>query len=495
MCRDTIKPIDLPSPGTTYQKNLVKGCYNLYTGIMTKRWLPHLDDRAIPTYMAVLEALRTDIVAGRLLPGDRLPTHRDLAGRLGVAVGTVTRAYQEAERQGLIFGDGRRGTFVGNPPADRDRQPGGPTERAYLIDLSRFFPPAGSDPDLGAALSALAQRRDIQHLMRYTRADGYDYHRAAGARWLGGLGLKATPDDLVITSGAQHAIFSVLLAAGKRGDVIATDLHTYPGIRFAAEHLGLEVVGIEGDDDGMDPDALASCCAGRSVRFLYLVPTYQNPTNTVLSESRRHAIAGIAEKYGVDIIEDEINRKLLPDPPPLIKSIVPERCYLIATLAKLVAGGLRICYVAPPGERRDELLAALHTTALMVSPLLGEIAAVWINDGTADRVIAEKRHELERRNKAAAAILRDFDFRGWPTSYFIWLRLPAAWRLARFQTEAEQARIIVAPSTCFAIDKNRQANAVRLCLGGLLDIDTLKASLTSLVDVLRGQGSPESVVL
>jgi DNA-binding transcriptional MocR family regulator len=462
---------------------------------MTKSWKPKIGDEGIPAYAAIVQALRSDAASGQLLPGDRLPTHRDLAEVLGVAVGTITRAYREAERQGLIYGDGRRGTFVGSPPGDREDKAGGRAEQPRPVDLSRFFPPAQNDPDLARALYDLAQRRDIQHLMRYTHAVGYDYHRAAGARWVTSLGTKVNADDVVITSGAQHAIFSILLAAAAKGDVVATEVHTYPGIKSAAEHLGLEIVGIEGDDEGMDPDALASCCAQRKIRFIYLVPTFNNPTNTVLPENRRHAIAEIAEKYGIDIIEDEINRKLLEDPAPLMKSIIPHRCYLVATLAKLVAGGLRVSYVVTPGGLREGLLASLHTTALMVSPLLAEIAAIWINDGTADRVIAEKRRELRRRNLAAGEILRGFRFRSWPTSYFIWLLLPDSWRQARFEVEAEREGMIVAPACCFAVDEDRMANAVRICLGGMTDLETLKGALTVLADVLRGRGGPENVFL
>jgi DNA-binding transcriptional MocR family regulator len=454
-----------------------------------------MEGREAFTYAAIVESLRGDIASGQLLPGDRLPTHRELAQELGVAVGTITKAYREAERQGMIFGDGRRGTFVGSALEQRDETARGPSEETLIADLSRYFPPAEHDPDLAGALHDLAQRRGIQHLMRYTRAVGYDYHRAAGARWITSLGIKAGADDVVMASGAQHAIFSILLTAAEKGDLVATDLHTYPGIRFAAEHLGLEIVGIEGDDHGMDPDALLSQCNKRSPRFLYLVPTFQNPTNTVLPESRRRAIAEIAGKHGFDIIEDEINRKLLPDSPPLIKSIIPDRCYLVASLAKLVAGGLRVSYVMTPGDRRDDMLGALHTTTLMVSPLLAEIAAGWINDGTADRAIADKRRELERRNLVAAELLKDFRFKGWPTSYALWLTLPDGWLPARLEAEAEREAVPIAPASCFAMDMDRMANAARICLGGTTDLDTLKRALTVLANILKGQPGLDSVVL
>ena len=462
---------------------------------MTKLWKPQIKEQDSPTYLAIIESLRVDIASSHLLPGDRLPTHRELASVLGVAVGTITKAYREAERQGLIYGDGRRGTFVGSPPDHCEKKSGRRADKSKVTDLSSFFPPAEHDPDIAAALRTLAMRRETKHLMCYTRATGYDYHRAAGARWLAGYGIKAGADDIVITSGAQHAIFSILLAAAESGDVVATELHTYPGIRFAAEHLGLEVAGIEGDDDGMDPDALEACCRQRKVRFLYLVPTFNNPTNTVIPADRKRAIAAIAERYGIEIIEDEINYRLLPDPSPVFKSLLPDQCYLIATLAKPVAGGLRIAYVAPPADRRDALLSSLHTTALMVSPLLAEIAAMWINDGTAERSIAEKARELKVRNQTANSILEGFRFRSQPTSYFIWLSLPESLRSAVFETEAERARIVVAPACCFAVEKDRMANAVRIGLGGVIDRDTLTSALETVANILKGHGASDAVVL
>jgi DNA-binding transcriptional MocR family regulator len=461
---------------------------------MKAPWKPDLDPEAARTYACILEALQKDLESGRLLPGDRLPTHRELAAHLGVAVGTITRAYREAERQGLIYGDGRRGTFVGGKAGQWDGHSALHPEQEP-IDLSRFFPPAVNDPDLGEVLGGLATRRDVQHLLSYTRAPGWEHHRAAGAKWINSLGMKVNPDDVIMTSGAQHAIMTVLLARAEKGDSIAADEHIYPGIRFAAEKLGLEVVGIEADGEGILPDALAARCEAGPVRFLYCVPTFNNPTNSVLSGSRRHAIAETAEKYGFEIIEDEINRRLLPEALPLISSIVPDRSYLIAPVTKMMGGGVRICYLVAPERAREELVTTVHTTMLMVSPILAEIASVWINDGTADRVIAERRKENKRRNQVAEKILSGFQFTAWPTSYFIWLTLPETWQVASFAAEAQTQGVLVAPSCCFAVDESREANAVRICIGAAADHDTLQRALTALAQVLRGRSNIESIIL
>src|SRR5499427_3811505 len=114
-------------------------------------WQPDLDSVSGPRYLAIVDALADDLDNGRLHAGDRLPTHRDLAYRLGVTVGTVTRAYAEAERRGLITADGGRGNLL-----------------------------------------------DYHHYRG--RAD----HRAAGAEWVKRHGLSVSPEQIVITAGGQH---------------------------------------------------------------------------------------------------------------------------------------------------------------------------------------------------------------------------------------------------------------------------------------------------
>jgi len=143
-------------------------------------WQPDLTQIPGPRYLAIVDALATDLRGGRLRDGDRLPTHRDLAYRLGVTVGTVTRAYAEAERRGLIRGEVGRGTYV------RGVQPGNsylPEPRADgLIDLSMNYP-ASTDADavLAAALQAMAVRPGIGRVLEYQQKRGRDTHRAARA--------------------------------------------------------------------------------------------------------------------------------------------------------------------------------------------------------------------------------------------------------------------------------------------------------------------------
>src|SRR5687768_5777903 len=148
-------------------------------------WKPVMR-RGLPRYLAIAEALGDDVAAARLVPGTQMPTHRDLADRLAVTVGTVSRAYAEAARRRLITGEVGRGTFV------RGRVGGEPgvaaeADDAGVGDMSVNHPPpvAGMEAAaLRATLAALSRRGDVASMLAYPPDAGSRAHREAGAEWL-----------------------------------------------------------------------------------------------------------------------------------------------------------------------------------------------------------------------------------------------------------------------------------------------------------------------
>ena len=154
-------------------------------------WIPDLERQSGPRYLAIAEALAGNIAEGRLKPGDRLPTHRDLGWRLGVTVGTVSRAYAEAERRGLISGEVGRGTYVRDLGSEESHtilteSIGNPE----TVNLNFAFPPPdGLEPAIGPTLEALAKDPMLPSLLDYSPHCGLQRHRAAGAKWIGRSGL------------------------------------------------------------------------------------------------------------------------------------------------------------------------------------------------------------------------------------------------------------------------------------------------------------------
>ena len=258
-------------------------------------WIPDLTSSIGPRYKAIAEALAIDARSGKLKAGDRLPTHRDLAYRLGVTVGTVTRAYAEAQRRGLIEGHVGRGSFLAQP-VNLPAVFGQPEqEQSGLIEMSLAFPPPqANDSLLHSTFAELARQPGISRLLDYQPHGGMAHHRAAGAAWMETHGLSVPSERIVVTAGAQHGLAICLGALLRPGDVLLTEPLTYPGIRAVAELFKLRIQSVAMDDDGILPEALEAACRDGAPRALYCIPTLQNPSGSIMSHERRAAIAARA---------------------------------------------------------------------------------------------------------------------------------------------------------------------------------------------------------
>ncbi|HVP06715.1 MAG TPA: PLP-dependent aminotransferase family protein [Candidatus Acidoferrum sp.] len=439
-----------------------------------------------PVYMAIVKAISDDIARGTLSKETRLPTHRELADSLRVAIGTVTRAYAEAERRGLIRSEGRRGTFVGEQRSSRSVLSSIAGLPPLGIDLSKNHPSYLLDPDLPSALKEIARNRSAASLLEYSPAAGQMRHRECGARWLSMLGAIAAPESVFVTAGAQHAVSVILASETKRGDVIATERFTYTGVKALAEILDLHLIGLPADEYGLIPEALDSLCRKRRVRVLYCNPSLQNPTNTIWPKERREQIAALAIKYGITIIEDEIMRPLLVEHPGFMTSMAPEQCYLVVSTSKAVAAGLRVGFILASAKAGRALIDSLNASSLGTPPLMAELFSVWLDDGTVDRVIERRREDASQRQALAAGVLNGLRFHGNPSSYNIWLEMPEGWTSMKLAMEAQLRGAVVAPGEAFAVDSKLPYEAVRLSVVSAPTRELLKTGLSTIAGVLKG---------
>lgn len=463
-------------------------------------WTPEVGD--VPgkaRYAAIVEALARDVASGRLPEGARLPTHRELADTLGVAIGTVTRAYSEAERRGLVRGEVGRGTFVGPAPLRAATfVPGAP--RTGVVDLALNVPVEGVVPDLAAALRALARRSDVGELLRYQPHAGAARHRAAGAAWATRYGVEAEPEQVLVCAGAQHAMVTIFSALAKPGDRVLTEALTYPGMKALSNLLHLPLEGVAMDADGMRVDALEEALTRSGARFLYCMPTIHNPTGSVLPSARRRAIAELARRHDVAIIEDDVHRFLATDAPPPLAHFAPERTYHIAGTSKALAGGLRVAFVTAPRNAVDQVARSIWATTWMAAPITAELAATWIEDGTADRVIAAQRREATARQAIARRLLRGAGGAaahalGDPRALHLWLALPEPWSGESFARAVLERGVAIAPAELFAVGRGDVPPAVRLGLGAARDHRELERALGVLRDTLADTPAMASSVL
>ncbi len=450
-------------------------------------WTPDLRQRRGPRYRAIAEAVADDIARGALREGARLPTHRDLAAALGVTVGTVSRGYAEAQRRGLVTGEVGRGTFV-----RRERSRGLDLEmpargEAPLVDLSLNFPVGDlEDRELSRTLVALGRMRDLARLLEYLPHAGMPRHREAGAAWIGRSGLEARPGQVVVCCGAQHGLAIALHALTAPGDLVLAENLTYPVFKTLAALQRLKVQGIAMDEHGIVPDSLEAACRGGAAKALYCIPTIQNPTACVMPEARRKRIAAIARTHGLAIIEDDIYGLLPAERPLPLARYAPEITVYVTSLSKTLAPGLRIGYLWAPKTLFERMIPAIASTTWMASPLAAEIAARWIEDGTADAILRKKRALAAERQRLAARLLKTSGAGAHPSGYHVWLPLPEPWRGESFASRLRERGVAVTPAEVFLAGGGKAPAAVRLCLGAARTTDRLESALRTVADTLEG---------
>ncbi len=444
-------------------------------------WTPVLSEQPGLQYERLADAIAEAVRKGELAPGAKLPPQRDLAWKLGVAVGTVSRAYQLAEQRRLVSGQVGRGTYVLDPASDQEAE-GGESDGA--INLTHNVPSSASHaPALAAALNEISRMPGLRTLLDYMPEVGHPRYRAAGAKWIARIGLNLNPDRLMLTGGAQHALAISLLALAKPGDTVLTERMTFHGVPDAIAVGGAKCVGVAMDDEGAIPEELDRTARATGAKLVFLTPTVHSPTTALMGAKRRRAIAQVLEARDMTLIEDDVYGFLPVERPAPIAALLPERVIYVASASKWLAPGLRVAWMATPAALRDRLRGALHATALRLPAFGPEIVTRWIENGTAERLMAEQRAEAAQRHAIAAAALKGFTWRGRPDSLHAFIDLPAHWRDDHFAAEARRRGVNVCPACEFAVDGKATPNAFRVTLGAPRDQATLKRALSILVQL------------
>ncbi len=255
-------------------------------------WQARLSNTAGARYQRLIHALEEDLTTGVVQPGYRLPPQREAADRLGVSVGTVTRAYREAEVLGLVESHVGGGTFIRGVDLESPQE-----ITPTTINLSLNIPPLTiSLQRLSASLQRLATHQKSAHYLSYMSHEGLVEHRSTITRWLSRYrSLEISPDQVVICNGAQHAMSLAFAAICSPGDTIMCEAATYHGLKPLAAHLHCQLLGLPMDREGLRPDAFEAACRSQQSQVLYTIPTLQNPTARTMSESRRAHIANLAQ--------------------------------------------------------------------------------------------------------------------------------------------------------------------------------------------------------
>lgn len=225
-----------------------------------------------PIYRGIVAALKNDIAAGRLSSGERLPTHRELSQHLGVTIGTITKAFTEAERGGLVVSRVGRGSYVLQFPETIDTLD---SEPKRVIDLSiNTVTIEPFNNALNRVFGALSRRKSLYGLLEYHPVPGIERHRVAGAKWMEIRGLSVNPDRIIVCNGAQLGLMAALATVTRPGSTVLTEYLNYGGVKRLADLFRLDIRGVPLDHDGMRPDALLDLSRGNSVGAILCSPTF-----------------------------------------------------------------------------------------------------------------------------------------------------------------------------------------------------------------------------
>lgn len=434
-------------------------------------------------YKTLVDTYAADIRAGRLLPGTRLPTHRQLAASEGLALVTASRVYAELEAMGLVSGEAGRGTFV----RETSLLPGQGIDQkdvaVGMIDLNFNYPSLPGQAELlRTALRQLALSGDLEALLRYQPHAGRQHERASVARHLQTRGLSVEAEQVLIVNGAQQGLAVTLMALLKPGDVVAADALTYSGFKVLAEALHLEVVAIPVKEQGPDLAALDRLCRQRPVRAVYSMPTLHNPLGWVMPLEQREDLIAIARRHDLTIIEDAAYAFLVDNPPPPLAVLAPERTVYVSGLSKNIATGLRVGFIAAPVEQVAALERIIRATTWNTPGVMTAIACGWLDDGTVNLLEAQKRSDAQARQALAAQILEGLLTLGHPSSYFLWLPLPEDVRADHIVVELMHEQVSVTTAEPFTVSAH-VPHAIRLALGSV-DMLALRQALLKVRQVV-----------
>ncbi len=449
---------------------------------MDDAWLERFEPRTPgdePAYARIADAIASAIADGALVAGERLPTHRALAQRLGVAVPTVSRGYQAAADRGLIVSTIGRGTFVAGIPNLRDEH-----ERSRWLDMAVNAPARGPhEPAMRVALEKLSRLPDLQAELGYAADIGSARHRSLAGDWLGRRGVDASPDDIAITHGGQHALLVAFAATAHAREAVATEALTYPGARSAAQALGLGLAPITIDDEGLDPEAFTSWCRSAGTpRVLYTTPFAHNPTARTQSAQRRRELVDVARRYDVTIIEDDVFGMLDDTGTPPLAAMAPERTLHLTSFSKALTPGLRCGILTGPSPIMQRVGPLIRATIFNAAPLQTAITMAWVQDGTADRLVDWQRIQARQRRERALGVLGDCPaVRSLTaTALHAWVQLAAPWTPAEAIAAAASVDVLIGPTSHFAVGAPIDERGVRLCLGNAPSVQALGAALERL---------------
>ncbi|WP_035988064.1 PLP-dependent aminotransferase family protein [Leptolyngbya sp. KIOST-1] len=442
-------------------------------------------------YEQVANRLQQLITDGTLKPGDRLPSVRKLRAQLSVSTSTVMEAYRLLEDRGLVVVRPQSGYYVKQTTLQLPQEPTptAPPRHATDIDISLAFEVMSlmRDPgliQLGAALPDLAMlplaqlNRLMGKVLREepTLAHGYGSPlglstlRAELAKRMLDAGCSVHPDQLVVTNGANEAIYLCLQALTQPGDTVAIESPTYFAMLEALKCLGLKALALPTHPrEGISLPHLEEALQTGEVKVVMLVSNFNNPLGSCMDDRKKKRLVELLNQYDRPLIEDDVYGDLCfaGTRPKAIKAFDTEnRVLYCASVSKTLSPGLRVGWCA--GGRHHSDIAHRKSMINQHTAVPAQLTvAAFLANGGYDRHLRQLRRTYHEQMLRIQQTIRAYfpaeTCVTRPTGgHVLWLEMPKGFDALRLYKEALTAGIAIAPGVMFSASGQCYGNCFRL---------------------------------
>jgi DNA-binding transcriptional MocR family regulator len=413
-------------------------------------------------YRALANTVASEIASGQLPAGARLPPQREFAYQRGIAVSTATRVYAELVRRGLVSGEVGRGTYVrakGSLPGTALAEP-----RGVAVDLELNFPLLPNQgAEMAQGLAAVLRSDALDQALRPVGTAATSAAREIAARFLVRDRWTPQPDAVLFTGTGRQAIAACLAAVALPGERVGVEAMTYPAVMSIAARLGIALVPLPLDGEGLRPDALIDAHRAAPLKAVYVQPTLHNPLGATMSERRRLDVANAIEELGIIAIEDAIYSFLADEVP--LAAFAPDHTIVVDSLSKRLAPGLTVGFVVSPLHLTARIAGAIRSGGWAAAGFPLSASLQLMADGTVGRIVAAKRMDAAERQEIARHALAGLPIEADRRAYHLWLQLPEGWRAEAYAAAAARDGIAITPASAFAVAPGHAPNAVRIALG------------------------------
>ncbi|WP_313528882.1 aminotransferase-like domain-containing protein [Anaerotignum sp.] len=445
-------------------------------------WKPEKGKLAHPLYVSLAKLLEQDIKNGTLPPHTKLPPQRELADYLDINLSTVTKAFKLCQLDGFLYAITGRGTFVA-PNAGVSISIQDTNNDSSHIEMGLIRPMDFLNHYTEDAAKAVLAKNPKESLLTYSAPFGTAYQKSAAIKWCYQLGLQSKAEDIFFTTGAQNALAVILVTLFHHGDKIATDEFTYSNFIELANMLNIQLVPIHIDEFGMIPEDLDLQCHQQGIQGIYLMPTYSNPTGTLMDNSRKTALAKVIRNHHLILIEDDIYAFLSPKDNTPITTLCPQNGCYIASFSKAISPGLRVAFLSVPHRFTPQIAQGIYNINVKTSSICVETAAYMIHNGITDEVIEKKRQEAYSRNWMFQQYFPDN--KSIPLSFSRWLPLPFSLNDLPLERLAQEKGLNLFHSNRFLVGPSHGEQFLRVSLTSTDTTEELELGLKKLSEMLK----------